>query len=649
MFCVLALLTRFVGLVVGGVVGLALLFERGRPLRRRLGRTAVHAVIVTGPVGVWILRHWLATGDLSFGGDSSSPAGGVAAWAGRNLLSWFHFDLPAVGAALPYLAVAAGGALAAAAVAGRRSRGPATEASGWRPVAVFGGFSLAYTAAMVLAVAVGDTAEGVAPRYLVPLYLPLLVVLATTVDRLLFAGKRGAPLAPRPGRSSGPRREAAARLFRPAAALSFVVLGLWTAGQVRPNARAIAEANRQDRYLGFAGPARSRSETLAYLRENAVTGPVHTNAPALVNSSGTTTFRRHYPRPCAYQGRFLNERERLLAWLDSMDEGRLVVSFHATWSYPCEFAAGLLRALPGLEPVAELADGAVYRRAARALPGPDPLVSAERAAASGDLGRPAAEGKFAAYLDRNTRIYPGRSALVFHRRPCSEEDVRAKFRLHLFPFSEESLPADRRRHGFDNRDFFFGAFGRLLRDESGERACAAVVPLPRYEISRFVTGQFAAEAADGETIRPFEFGRGASEAWTASGRLDTDRLLAVHRVISSGVFGDPAARAFFDLYLDGPTLLFFREPCSPREVEERFFVHLYPEHADALPPARREYGFENRDFRFDERGRLEDGRCVARLPLPVYPLARLRTGQWAPGEGDSWSVEIAFPPEEEGG
>lgn len=648
-FSAMALLTRFVGLVVAGAVGLAILLERGRPLRRRLGRATVHAAIVAGPLGVWIFRHWLVAGNLHLGGASSSPAGGIAAWVGSSLLSWFDFDLPAVGAALPYLAVAAGGALLAAAVAGRRSRGPAAEASGWRPVAVFGGFSLAYTVVMVLVVAQGEAAEGVAPRYLVPLYLPLLVVLVTAVDRLLFAGKRGAPFLRPPGRSFAPRRVAPARLFRSAAAISFVVLGLWTAGQVLPNVRAIAEANRGERYLGFAGLNWSRSETLAYLRENAVTGPVYTNEPALVNSSGTATVGRRYPWPCANEGNFRNERERLLAWLEGMREGRLVVSFHATWTYPCEFAAGLLRGLPGLEPVAELADGAVYRRAARALPGPDPLVSAERAASSGELGRPAAEGKFAAYLDRNTGIYPGRSALVFHRRPCSEEDLRAKFRLHLFPFSEESLPPDRRRHGFDNRDFVFGAYGRLLRDESGERACAAVVPLPRYEVSRFATGQIAAEATGGETIRAFEFGRGAGEPWTASGRLDTDRLRAAYRAISSGAFGEPAARASFDLYLDGRALLFFREPCSPRDAEKRFFVHLYPEDPDALPRARREYGFENRDFRFDEAGRLQDGRCVARLSLPDYPLTRLRTGQWAPGEGDSWSVEIAFPLEEEGG
>lgn len=644
-FCGLALLTRFVGVVLGAVVGLALLLDHREPLRRRLGRAAVHAAVAVGPLGLWILRHWLVGGDLRLGAGASSPAGGIAAWLGGGLLFWFDFDLPGIGAALPYLAGLAVGALAAAAFAGRGSRGTAEGTSGWRPVAVFGGFSLAYAAALVVAVARGEAAEGVAPRYLVPLYLPLLVALTTTLDRLLAAGKRG----PAPPRAGAPP----ARWFRPAAALLFLVLGLWTAGQARPHARAIAEANRGDRYLGYAGPALGRSETLAYLRENAVAGPVYTNEPAVVDFLGTATVGRHYPWPCANEGRFRSERERLLAWLAGMREGRPVVVFHHTWSPPCEFAAGLLRALPGLETVAELADGAVYRRAAGAPPRLDPLLAAERAAASGELGRPAAEGRFAVYADRDTGIYPGRNALVYHRRPCSEEDVRARFRLHLFPSSAESLPPERRRHGFDNRDFVFGAYGRVLRDESGERACAAVVPLPRYEVSRFATGQFAtgpfaAGPSRGGTIRPFEFGRGAGEAWSASGRLDADRYFAAYRAISSDAFGEPAARAPFDLYLDGRALLFLREPCSPREVEERFFVHLYPEDPDALPAARREYGFENRDFEFGERGEIEDGRCLAILPLPDYPLARLRTGQWAPGEGDSWSAEIEFPPEREG-
>lgn len=645
-FCALAVLTRFVGLVVSAVVGLALLLERARPLRERLGRAAIHAAVAAGPLGLWLLRHRLGGGDLGVSAGNASPPGEVAAWIGRSLVSWLDFDLPVAGAALPYLAVPAGAALAAAGIGIRGSRRPAGGTSGWRPAAVFGGFALAYAAVVVLAVARGEFAQGVASRFLIPLYLPLLVVLAATVDRLLLAGKRREPPAPRPGPSSAPRRSLPYRLLRPAAALSVLVLCLWTAGQVRPNARAIAEANRGDRYLGYAGPDRSRSETAAYLRENAVAGPVHTNDPAFVAFRGTATVESGYPRPCQIRRKFPSERERLLAWLDGMREGRLVVSFHDAWLYPCEFAAGLLRVLPGLEPVAELADGAVYRRASRAAPRPDHLRSAERAAASGALGRPAAEGKFAVYLDRNTGIYPGRSALVYHRRPCSEEDVRAKFRLHLFPSSGQSLPPDRRRHGFDNRDFVFGAYGRILGGESGERACAAVVPLPRYEAARFTTGQFAVETTGASRIRAFEFGRGAGESWTASGRLDADRYLAAHRAISSGLLGDPAARAAFDLYLNGRALLYLREPCSPRDAEDRFFAHFYPLDPDALPGTRREHGFENRDFDFDERGQAADGRCLVMLPLPDFPVARIRTGQWAPGEGDSWSAEITLPAEE---
>lgn len=53
----------------------------------------------------------------------------------------------------------------------------------------------------------------------------------------------------------------------------------------------------------------------------------------------------------------------------------------------------------------------------------------------------------------------------------------------------------------------------------------------------------------------------------------------------------------------------------------------------------------DRDFGFDERGRLDDGRRLATLPLPNFPVARVRTGRWAPGEGDSWSAEPTFPPE----
>ena len=71
-------------------------------------------------------------------------------------------------------------------------------------------------------------------------------------------------------------------------------------------------------------------------------------------------------------------------------------------------------------------------------------------------------------------------------------------------------------------------------------------------------------------------------------------------------------------------------------------LHVVPVDGDDLPEARREHGFDNRDFTFATRGARVDGDCVAAVPLPRYPIASIRTGQYD-GTGDIWSVGFALP------
>ena len=57
-----------------------------------------------------------------------------------------------------------------------------------------------------------------------------------------------------------------------------------------------------------------------------------------------------------------------------------------------------------------------------------------------------------------------------------------------------------------------------------------------------------------------------------------------------------------------------------------------------------ERGFANRGFRFAEvGGRFAPWQCAAQIPLPDYPIAAIRTGQYVPGLGDLW-VNRANPP-----
>ena len=59
---------------------------------------------------------------------------------------------------------------------------------------------------------------------------------------------------------------------------------------------------------------------------------------------------------------------------------------------------------------------------------------------------------------------------------------------------------------------------------------------------------------------------------------------------------------------------------------------------------RREAGFANLDFAFGDRGFRHGGRRPAPAALPDYPLARVRTGQFASGERLR-ETEFALPAE----
>ncbi len=107
---------------------------------------------------------------------------------------------------------------------------------------------------------------------------------------------------------------------------------------------------------------------------------------------------------------------------------------------------------------------------------------------------------------------------------------------------------------------------------------------------------------------------------------------------------EPDARAAFDIYLDKyqRMLTYVKEPCAVSDVERKFFLHVDPERESDLPQDRREFGFDNLDFVFRFLGAVFDGKCAAQVPLPNYPIASVRTGQWIRGDGEIWETTVRF-------
>ena len=100
---------------------------------------------------------------------------------------------------------------------------------------------------------------------------------------------------------------------------------------------------------------------------------------------------------------------------------------------------------------------------------------------------------------------------------------------------------------------------------------------------------------------------------------------------------DPLLRSRFDVHRVGDVLVYLRDGCSPDDMDARFLLRVHPVDPAALtdrpwePPTNHAtFGFENRDFHFTRHGARIDGDCVAVVPLPDYPIARIETGQFTP-------------------
>ena len=81
------------------------------------------------------------------------------------------------------------------------------------------------------------------------------------------------------------------------------------------------------------------------------------------------------------------------------------------------------------------------------------------------------------------------NTLMYVKDDCSEDDIREKFFLGLYPVDESDLPDNRRQIGFDNLDFYFKKHAFRYDDR-----CIAIAPLPNYDIARISIGQFTIRA-----------------------------------------------------------------------------------------------------------------------------------------------------------
>ena len=112
--------------------------------------------------------------------------------------------------------------------------------------------------------------------------------------------------------------------------------------------------------------------------------------------------------------------------------------------------------------------------------------------------------------------------------------------------------------------------------------------------------------------------------------------------------GTLLAREAFDIYVHNGALYYLSANCAPllADADSGVFLHIVPSDLADLPVDRREFGFENMDFRivgidaFFTHTAYFEGKCVTRLPLPAYAIARISTGQFVIGGDVAWRSDI---------
>ena len=466
-FTALAALTRYIGVVLIFSGVLMLLMRRDTPLRERLRDALAFGAISSLPLAAVLARNYLVSG--TFTGDRSMAVGRplfdslgqIAAvfqqWADPIALLPLRLqNWPALVVIVLLLLL-----LAALLIITALRR---------RESAVCCWFALAYPSVIVATVPFASW-QGIDSRYLAPVYVPLLFVAAFWLDGLLNSRASGR-------RVSGKMGAARWTLLALALLAGAVHIGISAQQNLRLTAAALES--------GYIGQSLNTaywqdSELVEYLRANPTSGRYYSNHPNVLrwHAGITGTLVSWVPIPRQNLGNLYDcqrwfERAIRQSEQDGEPDARIVwVGQGASSQVNCTLLQ-MESPLP-LEPVAELADGTVFRL----NPAFDSAAARQSAYESLVSGEPVISSDFDVYLSANRLLYV--------REPCAPADTEPPFFLHLFPARVSDLPGQRRLYGFDNWDFSFDSDGRSVVFNG---KCLVPIALPDYDVIRIKTGQY---------------------------------------------------------------------------------------------------------------------------------------------------------------
>ena len=478
-FTALAALTRYAGVVLIGTGVLMLL-----PLAR-LKHTLVFGAISSLPLLAVLAHNWTVRaesnydpflendlvihGTLTEGGEGRGSGQSLSAGLSQAVEVFGEWVVPPNApdevAYLLWLAVVAV-VLAGAAVSCHPNRRQDPEAAppsfGLGPSLLFGVFASLHLVFIIAAVPF-TVGHEIPARYLLPIYVPLLLTAVFLLDRFLSI------------EASGWRRPIRYGLA------SLVVLG--GLAHVGCSAHRNLTITAQAQVAGYEdwtynGSYWASSEILNYIRDNRISGRVYSNDDWL------TWFWDRTAAPGKHQ-RLPDEIYNLTSSiLRSTDDDSAYIAWLRIEKSFYDFNGLDIRVLPGVEPVAELADGVVFRVTAT-----EPFDAKRHHTRKQRYVQQLLEQAGERVVRSGWDVYRNGRKLTYFKKPCVPADTQAELFLDVFPDDPAVLPADRKPYGSEYLGFDFRIRGGIRLDDQ----CIVIAQLPDYDISRIQVGQWSAK------------------------------------------------------------------------------------------------------------------------------------------------------------
>ena len=446
-FTAMACLTRYMGVTLIFTTFLLIIIQANYTKTEKLQRFSEYLFISIVPVGLWMLNNFLLSGNFSgarefgeyrlFDTTVKILTGLADQLVEASLLSNVRYGSAAISLTVIFFLITI--TLCKAMNLKFTMKFPSFSA--------FSIYIFSYLFLLIL-FAMHYTPDGVQTRFLFPVYLPFIITIAFLTKWLI-------------GYNSG-----VVVILRFLRFFVISILSFWLIYSSSLTINQIYHANTQGIGI-FNNSEWVNSEILRYVDTNSLQGYVISNEPLSIYFHNHTNAAYRYLRP-----------GRLNDWIENSEEDSYLV-----WFYPGPYVSGFgyftadLVDLPGLNPIAVLADGIIFTIDEKQYGEQyDQFIKRYESTISQE---PIIRSVFDLYFDKNTLKF------VYVKEPCNRADIEIPFFLHTIPVDLDKLPSNRKKYGFENLDFDFAQRGMVF-----DGKCMSFIRGPAYAVANIRTGQF---------------------------------------------------------------------------------------------------------------------------------------------------------------